>query len=251
MKESLISVALRRIGKKPLKRLEWAVDFSQRLIETAEDQSKAELELTCFLWAPGLRDHPGLPIPRQINALMTDSPYVEDSFRGQEVSWAQKQFAKVLKAAAGERKMELSLKHTKIEFTRRDGVEYVTVCPDNLRAEAKREAVMFHLLRSLDKTVRTNTVKAKGGARLTPVRIYVGICPEAADGCGKLFAKSRIDQEYCSRKCVSRAQVHRFRRNHRALKQLYPGKRMKSLAASERARVKKFAESLALKGNTP
>jgi hypothetical protein len=77
-----------------------------------------------------------------------------------------------------------------------------------------------------------------------PVRMYVGICPKARDGCGKLFAKTRIDQDYCSRTCVSRAQVHRFRRNQRALKQLYPGKQMKGLTPSERARVNELAESL-------
>lgn len=248
MKETLISAGIRRIGKRPLNRLAWAVDFAQRKIETPEDQSKAELELTCFVWVPGLQDYPGLPVLRQINALMTERPWLEDSYRGKEVRWAQQQFARVMVAAASGGEIEFPLKHVTVKFTRADGVEYVSVIPNRLgqseteRTEAKLEAVTFKLLRLLDKTVRTSIAKAKGGERFTPVRLYVGICPEARDGCGKLFAKTRIDQEYCSRTCVSRAQVNRFRRNQRALKQLYPGKRMKSLAASERARVKQLAE---------
>lgn len=245
MKEALISAALRRIGEKPLKHLEWAVDFSQRLIETPEDQSKAELELTCFLWAPGLQDHPGLPVPRQIKALMTDSLYSKSPYRGQEVKWTQKKFAETLTAAASDQEIELPLRHVTAKFTRAEGLELVSVFRSEQsaqdRKQAKLEAIAFRLIRLLDKRVVTATRKA---VRLTPVRLYVGICPEARDGCGRLFAKTRIDQEYCSRTCVSRAQVHRFRRNQRALKQLYPGKRMKSLAASERAQVEKLAESL-------
>jgi hypothetical protein len=220
VKETFISAGLRRIGKRPLKRLEWAVDFSQRVIGTPEGQLKAELELTCFFWAPGLQDHPGLPRLTQLNALMTDSPWAELSYRGQEVLRAQKQFSNVLKAAASDVKIEFPLKHLTVKFTRGDGVEYVSTIPDNpaVRTGAKLEAVVFKLLRLLDKTVRTSTVKVKGGERVTPVRLYVGICPEAKDGCGQLFAKTRIDQEYCSRTCVSRAQVYRFRRNQRALK---------------------------------
>jgi hypothetical protein len=177
---------------------------------------------------------------------MTDPTWIQHSYRGHEVQHAQQLFTKVLIAAASEREVELPLKHVTVKFTRDSGVEYVNVIPANptLRKQAKLEAVTFKLLRLLDKSVRTSIAKAKGGERFTPVRRYVGICPEARDGCGKLFAKTRIDQEYCSRTCVSRAQVHRFRRNQRALKQLYPGEQMKRLAALERALVKKAAESL-------
>jgi hypothetical protein len=137
-----------------------------------------------------------------------------------------------------------------VRFTRADGVEYLSTIPgrlgqsDTVVAQAKLEAAVFKLIRLLDKTVRTSLTKAKGGERFMPVRQYVGICPETRDGCGKLFAKSRIDQAYCSRTCVSRAQVHRFRRNQQALKRLYPGKLMKQLTASERARVEQLAKSL-------
>ena len=67
---------------------------------------------------------------------------------------------------------------------------------------------------------------------------------------GRLFAKSRFDQEYCSRTCVNRAQVNRFRRNQQALKQLYPGKKMKQFTTAERARLEQLAKSFALKRNT-
>lgn len=245
MKESLISAGLRRIGNRPLNRLEWAVDFSQRSLFTSEDQSKAELELTCFLWAPSLREYPGATIPKQINALMSDRPWIEDSYRGEEVIWAQRAFAKILMASASDRKIKLPLQHVTAEFTRAEGLELVSVFRSKQsvqeRKQAKLEAAAFKLIRLLDKKVISGTRRS---VRFTPVRLYVGVCPKERDGCGQLFAKTRIDQEYCSRTCVSRAQVHRFRRNQRALKQLYPGKRMKRLAASERALVKKAAESL-------
>jgi hypothetical protein len=179
--------------------------------------------------------------------------WLEDSYRGQEVGWTQQAFGKILTAAAAsDREIELPLRHVTAKFTRAEGLDLVSVFRSEQsaqdREQAKLEAIAFRLIRLLDKKVITGTRKT---IRLTPVRLYVGICPETRDGCGKLFSKTRIDQEYCSRTCVSRAQVHRFRRNQRALKQLYPGKRMKSLAASQRAHVKKLAESLALKGNTP
>jgi hypothetical protein len=245
VKETLISAALKRIGKRPLKRLEWAVDFSQRVIDTPEEQSKAELELTCFFWAPGLQDDPSRPIPKQIDAVMTDRPWIQYSYRGQEVKWAQQAFAKTLMAAASDRELKLPLRHVTAKFTRAEGLDLVSVfrsgqSPQD-QQQSKLEAIAFRLLLLLDKKVVTGT---RGPTRLTPVRLYAGLCPKERDGCGKLFAKNRIDQEYCSRTCVSGAQVHRFRRNLRALKQLYPGKRMKGLAASERARVKKHAESL-------
>ena len=249
MTETLISAALRRIGKNPLKRLEWAVDFSQRSIYTPEKRSRAELELTCFFWAPALRDYPGHPVTKQIRALMTEHLWIKDSFQGQEVERAQRIFAKVLETAADDGEFELPLEHVKVQFTRNGGLEYVPWIPDRSsgkRTEAKLEAITFKLLRLLDKSVRTSNAKAKGGERFTPMRLYVGICPEDRDGCGRLFAKTRIDQEYCCRACVSRAQVHRFRRNQRAVKQLYPVKRMKQLSASERSHVEKLAESLRL-----
>lgn len=241
MKEALISVGLKRVGKRPLERLMWAVDFSQRKLLTPGDQSNAELELTCFLWAPNLRPDQDLTVASQIKALMTGPSRKEESFSGDEVTEAQRQFTRVLMAAAGDGEVERQLKHVKVRFTRAEGVEYISTISDR---PAKMEAVVFKLLRLLDKTVRTSLTKAKGGERFTPVRLYVGICPKVRDGCGKLFAKTRIDQDYCSRTCVSRAQVHRFRRNQRALKQLYPGKRMKDLTPSEGARVKQLAESL-------
>ncbi len=252
MKEPLILGAMKRVGARPLDRLTWTVDLSQRKISTPESQLNAELELTCFLWARNLRPYEGVTVAKQINALMTEHPWKNDSFRGIEVNQAQQEFARVLRAAAGNREIEHSLKYVKVIFTRAEGVEYVSTIPDRLgqsateHSEAKLEAVVFKLLRLLDKTVRTSLAKAKGGERFTPVRMYVGICPEARDGCGKLFAKTRIDQDYCSRTCVSGAQVYRFRRNQRALKQLYPGKRMKQLTTAQRDRVQQLAESFGL-----
>jgi hypothetical protein len=87
-------------------------------------------------------------------------------------------------------------------------------------AEAKVEAVIFKLLRLFDQTVRTSIAKSKGGERFAPVRLYVGICPDGRDGCGKLFAKTRIDQEYCSRTCVSRRQVYLLEKPTRPKKTL-------------------------------
>jgi hypothetical protein len=244
VKETLISAGFRRIGKRPLKRLEWAVDFSQRSISTPEDQSKAELELTCFLWQ-NLQDYPGQPISKQVNALLTNSLWADHSYRGQEVRWAQEAFTKILRASASDREIELPLRHVTAKFTQAEGLELVSVLrseqPAQERGQAKLEAIAFRLIRLLDKKVITGTRKT---VRLTPVRLYVGLCPKAEDGCGKLFAKSRIDQDYCSRTCVSRAQVNRFRRRLRALKQLHPWKRMKQLTASERDRVNDFANSL-------
>jgi hypothetical protein len=243
MNEALILAGLRRVGTRPLDRLEWAVDFSQRSLETPGDQSNAELELACFLWASSLRPDPDLPIARQVKALMTDPPWKEDRLTGKEVTWAQQEFTRVLRAAAGEGKIERRLRYVKAEFTRAEGVEYVSTLPEGSR-EALLEAVLVRLLRLLDKTVRTSGAKAKGGERFTPLRLYVGICPKANDGCGKLFAKTRSDQDYCTRTCATRAQVNRFRRNQRALKQLFPRKRMKGLTQSEIARVKQLAGSL-------
>jgi len=257
MKEPLILAAMKRVGARPLDRLTWAVDFSQRKILTPENQLNAELELTCFLWARNLRPYAGVTVSTQIKALMTEHPWKKDSFRGIEVIQAQRLFTRVLRAAAGDKEIEQPLKYVKVVFTRADGVEYVSTIPDRLgqaatdHSEAKLEAVVFKLLRLLDKTVRTSVAKAKGGERFTPVRMYVGVCPQERDGCGKLFAKTRIDQDYCSRTCVSGAQVYRFRRNQRALKQLYPGKRMKQLTAAERARLEQLSKSFALKRRTP
>jgi len=182
---------------------------------------------------------------------MTDSPWKEDRLAGKEVTWAQREFTRVLRAAAGDGRIGQRLRYVKAEFTRAEGVKYVSTLPDGSGREARLEAVLVRLLQLLDKTVRTSLAKAKGGERFTPVRMYVGVCPQERDGCGKLFAKARIDQDYCSRTCVSRAQVNRFRRNQRALKQLYPGKRMKQLTASERARLEQLAKSFALKRHTP
>lgn len=220
MKELLISSALRRIGKRPLKRLEWAVDFSQRKIETPEDQSKAELELTCFFWGTALADYPGLPITKQIKAMMTEKPWIEDSFRGHDVTRVQETFTNILMAAAGAKtEFDLPLKHIKVKFTRAEGVEYNLLSESS--SEAKQEAVAFKLLRLLDKTIRTSVTR-NGRDRFTPLRQYVATCPESVlpePLCKKkLFAKTRIDQEYCSRTCVSRAQVRRFRRNQQAQK---------------------------------
>ena len=69
MKEALILAGLKRVGTRPLERLTWAVDFSQRSLQTPGDQSNAELELTCFLWAPNLLPDPDLTIPRQIKCI--------------------------------------------------------------------------------------------------------------------------------------------------------------------------------------
>jgi hypothetical protein len=250
MKEALILAGMKRVGTRPLERLAWAADFSQRPLLTPGDQLNAELELACFLWAPGLRPDKDLTVARQINAIMTDHPWKEDRLAGQEVAWAQQAFTRVLRVAAGEGKIERRLKYVKVEFTRADGVEYVSTIPDGGVREALLEAVAVRLLRLLDKTVRTSLSKAKGGERFTPVRLYVGLCPEAKDGCGNLFAKTRFDQDYCSRTCASRAQVNRFRRNQRALKQLYPGKRMKQLTTAERARLEQLAKSFAQKKRT-
>ncbi len=250
MNEALILAGMKRVGTRSLERLAWAVDFSQRSLLTPGDQLNAELELACFLWARSLRRDKDLTVASQINAIMTDHPWREDRLAGKEVAWAQKEFTRVLKAAAGHGKIERRLKYVSLEFTRAEGVEYVSTLPDSSGRDALLEAVLVRLLRLLDKTVRTSVSKAKGGERFTPVRLYVGVCPEALDGCGKLFAKTRMDQDYCSRTCASRAQVNRFRRNQRALKQLYPGKRMKDLTAAERVRLEQLAKSFA-PANTP
>jgi hypothetical protein len=248
---------MKRVGARPLDRLAWAVDFSQRELLTPGDQLNAELELTCFQYALNLAPDQGVAVSTQIKALMTVDPWKEDSFQGSEVTQAQKRFRRVLQAAAGETEVGLLLKHVKVEFTRAEGVQYVSTIPHRRGqsatelSEAKLEAAVFKLLRLLDKTVRTSVAKAKGGERFTPLRMYVGLCPEARDGCGKLFSKKRIDQDYCSRTCVSRAQVYRFRANQWALKQLYPGKRMKELTASECANVEQRAKAFAFKKHTP
>jgi hypothetical protein len=250
VKEKMILAGIKRVGTSPLERLAWAVDFSQRVLQTPGDRLNAELELTCFVFGPNLRSHPGLTIPAQIKALMTNPHWQWESYQGKEVTQVQRRFTEVLRAAAGHGEVDEALKYLKVRFTRAEGLEYENRIPIGLRQpaneqeEAKLELAFFKLLRLLDKSVRTSLAKAKGGERFTPVRLYVGICPEARDGCGKIFAKTRIDQNYCSRTCVSGAQVYRFRRNQRALKQLYPGKRMKDLTTSESARVQQLAESL-------
>jgi hypothetical protein len=214
MNEPLISAVIKRVGISPLERLAWAVDFSERVLLTPGDQSNAELELTCFMWAQNLQPDEKHSIQAQIKAITND--FADASFKGKEVLQAQEQFTKILKAAAGQGWIEIErFKYLGVKFTRSGGVNYV----NRIRhggMKAKMEALTYKLLRLLDKTVRTSLAKAKGGERVTPVRMYVGICPKDRDGCGKLFAKTRIDQEYCSRTCVSRAQVHRFRRNERA-----------------------------------
>lgn len=245
MKET-ISKALKLVGKKPLERLDWAVDFSQRSITTPDDQSNAELELTCFFWAMSLLDHPSLPITRQINALMTERPWVEDSYRGQEVQWAQQTFTKILIASASDREIELPLRHVTAKFTRGEGLELVSVFRSEQsaqeRAYARREAIAFKLIRLLDKRIVTGTRRTH---RLTPMRHYVGICPKEKDGCGKLFAKTRIDKEHCSDECINRWNVYRFRRTQKeALVLLYPGKRMSDLTEFQRNRVRLHAKSL-------
>jgi len=215
MKEAMISAVIKRVGKSPLERLSWAVDFSRRQLLTDGDQSNAELELTCFLWALNLRPDSEQSVPAQIKTLMT-----EDAFHGQEITQAQRRFTEILRAAAGDGKIEQPLHHVKVVFTRAEGLEYsssIRSFPTTPAGEekARLEAVIFKLLRLLDKTVRSSIAKSKGGERFTPVRMYVGICPEDKDGCGRLYAKTRSDQEYCSRTCVNRAQVNRFRRNER------------------------------------
>jgi hypothetical protein len=88
------------------------------------------------------------------------------------------------------------------------GLSSVRAITKEQRAEAKLEIATLKLLRLLDQRVR-----AGNGKRHIPLRMYVTTCLEENDGCGKLFAKCRIDQDYCSRTCVNRAQVRRFRRN--------------------------------------
>lgn len=219
MNEPLISAVIKRVGTSPLERLAWAVDFSQRELVSPGDQSNAELELTCCMWAQNLRPYEKLTVPAQIKAIMND--HAGQSFRGKEILQAQERFTKILMAAAGQGQIEIGrFKYLGVKFTRAEGVEYQNKIPHgdgkSVLMDAKMEAVTYKLLRLLDKKVRTSLAKSKGGERFTPVRMYVGICPKDRDGCGKLFAKTRSDQEYCSRTCVSRAQVHRFRRNERA-----------------------------------
>ena len=79
---------------------------------------------------------------------------------------------------------------------------------------------------------------------MTPVRLYISEFAQKLGTVAENYAKTRIDQHYCSRTCVSRVQVNRFRRNQRALKHLYPETRMKELTSIESARVKQLAESL-------
>jgi hypothetical protein len=248
LKETIYVAALKRIGRKPLKLLKWAVHFSQwDFSNDPEALSMAEVELTCFAFVV-LRGFLGLPPLTQIKALMTD-PHLckQHSYRGPEVYDVQRRFTEVLRAAAGDGEFPWPLRFVTATFTQKGGLNYVTELRSRHSAEEQRQAKLEHIvlrfLRLLDNTVRTGT---RGGERLTPIRAYVGVCPEKEDGCGKLFAKSRSDQDYCSRRCVSHAQVKRFRRNQRSLKQLYPGKQMKRLTASERKRVFQLAESLAL-----
>ena len=220
MKETLISGALKRIGTRPLERLAWAVDFAQRPLLKSGDLLNAELELTCFLWAPHLfPDRVG-----QIQALITHTAWKDLTFRGKEVHRAQKRFIEVLRASSGDGKEEMPLKYVAVHFTRVDGLEYVPSIPPRRfesqpiageeRTEAKLEVVVFKLLQLLDQTVRAN-----GRNRFVPLRLYVHICQRAEDGCGRLFAQTRTDQDYCCRTCVSRAQVRRFRKNHDGKKQ--------------------------------
>ena len=119
MKEQLILAGLKRVGSRPLERLPWAVDFSQRPLVTPGDQLNAELELACFLWAPSLRTDKGLTVARQINALMTDHPWKEDRLTGQEVTWAQQEFTRVLRVAAGEGEIERRLRYVRGGSARR------------------------------------------------------------------------------------------------------------------------------------
>jgi hypothetical protein len=220
MEETLIRGVLERVGERPLERLMWAVDFAQRSLLTPGDKSNAVLELTCFIWASHL---PKKDVESQISAILRDN--IPSMVYGQpEVSLAQDRFKRVLMAAAGEREVEMPLKHVKAHFTRNEGLSFVSGIRDGLstsakeRTEAKLEAAIVKLLRLLDTNVRTSVAKEKGGERFMPLRMYVGICPEAVDGCGKLFAKTRMDQNYCSRTCASRAQVRRFRAKNRLKK---------------------------------
>jgi len=204
------SAAIARIGTSPLKRLAWAVDFSQRTI-LSENISNAILELNCFVFAPHLFPNR----PRQINALMTNPVWKDHRYGREELAEMQRRFLDVLNTVCGKGKIELSLDYVIANFTRNEGLQYVSRFPgwsadgsitDKQRTEAKLEMATLKFLRLLDETVRS-----KGGQRLTPLRQYVGICPKVKDGCGRLFAKTRIDQEHCTRTCAVRHQVYRFR----------------------------------------
>jgi hypothetical protein len=212
MEESLIRGVLERVGERPLERLMWAVSFAQRSLLTPGDKSNAALELTCFMWASPSTEG---DTTSMVSAMVRDN--IPNMIYGElEVPLAQQQFVEVLKAAAGEGEKELPLKHVTAILTRHEGLSYVSVVKESI--EAKLEAVVFKLLRLLDATVRTSRAKEKGGERFLPLRMYVGVCPEVQDGCGKLFAKTRMDQDYCTRTCASRAQVRRFRAKARKKK---------------------------------
>ena len=147
---------------------------------------------------------------------MTDRPWIEDSYRGQEVTQAQQHFAEVLRAAAGDEEIEQPLKHVKVKFTRAEGVEYISTIPDRRgqpQPSGRKQSWKLSCSSCFDCWIRLSEPasprpRAVNGSR--PCALYVGICPKVRDGCGKLFAKTRIDQDYCSRTCVSRAQVTAF-----------------------------------------
>ena len=214
MKEDLIRGVLKRVGVRPLERLAWVVDFAQRPILTPGDRLNAEVELTCFMWAAHLTQE---NLPGQVSAMLQDD-IPSMVYRDAEITLAQQRFTDVLKAAAGRGKIYLPLKHVKAEFTQENGLTYEMNIPERTAKEAKMEVLIFKLLRLLGEPVRTNRTKAKGGERFMPLRLYVGVCLKAEDGCGKLFAKTRTDQQYCSRRCASRAQVRRFRAKSRKRK---------------------------------
>jgi len=101
--------------------------------------------------------------------------------------------------------------------------------------ESKISLAVFKLLRLLDQTVR-----AKRGGRFIPLRMYVSICPVEHDGCGKLFAKSRIYQEHCSRTCTVRHQVRECRKRAEQKKKI-------GCSESAESRAKKVTKMIALR----
>lgn len=219
------SAALRRVGKTTLERLAWVVDFAQRAL--SEDISDAELELNCFVFG----EHLFPDTEGQISALIRGGSKLL-AYSGQEVTHLQQRFLEVLSAAAGRGTEKLPLKYVIAHFTRADGLEYV---PNILggradgsitkeqQTESKLSLAVFKLLRLLDQTVR-----AKSGGRFIPLRMYVSICPEEHDGCGKLFAKSRIYQEHCSRTCTVRHQVRQCRKRAEQKKKMTARKSRKT-----------------------
>jgi len=184
-----------RIGADPLRRLEWMVEFANRDFITGGDRQNAQLELACFLNANLTMSRPDKPVPLTgwLVCRTEDLEVVRDGFR------------QILLAAATGLPYSLPLNHTIARWS--DGLIYeqkLLARSDDPEDKALREAQIerssLALLRFLDSDLRGISMWK-----------YLAVCPPERRGCGEIFARSRIDKEYCSKECGTRARVRRFR----------------------------------------